>query len=33
MTRRASRIVTEAHEGVRLPWSGTFHSIANGFNA
>ena len=29
MTRRASRIVAEAHQGVRLPWSGTFHSVAN----
>ena len=29
MTRRASRIVAEAHKGVRLPWSGTFHSVAN----
>jgi DNA helicase-2/ATP-dependent DNA helicase PcrA len=35
MTRRASRIVGEiatAHSpSVRLPWSGTFHSIANRF--
>ena len=29
MTRRAARIVAEAHGGVRLPWSGTFHSVAN----
>jgi superfamily I DNA/RNA helicase len=29
MTRRASRIVAEAYKGVRLPWSGTFHSVAN----
>ena len=29
MTRRAGRIVTEARRHVRLPWSGTFHSIAN----
>jgi len=29
MTRRASRIVAEAHKGVRLPWSGTFHAVAN----
>lgn len=29
MTRRASRIVAEAHQGVRLPWSGTFHAVAN----
>jgi DNA helicase-2/ATP-dependent DNA helicase PcrA len=29
MTRRASRIVAEAHKSVRLPWSGTFHSVAN----
>ncbi|MGH8708794.1 MAG: ATP-dependent helicase [Burkholderiales bacterium] len=29
MTRRASRIAAEAHQGVRLPWSGTFHSVAN----
>ena len=29
MTRRASRIVAEAHRSVRLPWSGTFHSVAN----
>ncbi|MGH8688668.1 MAG: ATP-dependent helicase, partial [Burkholderiales bacterium] len=28
-TRRAARIVAEAHGGVRLPWSGTFHSVAN----
>ncbi|HWD23401.1 MAG TPA: ATP-dependent helicase [Burkholderiales bacterium] len=29
MTRRASRIVGEVLREVRLPWSGTFHSIAN----
>ncbi|HZD19034.1 MAG TPA: UvrD-helicase domain-containing protein, partial [Burkholderiales bacterium] len=29
MTRRASRIVGELATAVRLPWSGTFHSIAN----
>src|ERR687896_1610919 len=29
MTRRASRIVAELKKDVRLPWSGTFHSIAN----
>ena len=29
MTRRASRIVAEVKKEVRLPWSGTFHSIAN----
>jgi DNA helicase II / ATP-dependent DNA helicase PcrA len=29
MTRRAARIVAEAHKSVRLPWSGTFHSVAN----
>ncbi|MGE3161883.1 MAG: ATP-dependent helicase [Burkholderiales bacterium] len=29
MTRRAARIVAEAHSSVRLPWSGTFHSVAN----
>ncbi len=29
MTRRAQRIVGEAASAVRLPWSGTFHSIAN----
>ncbi len=29
MTRRAARIVAESHKGVRLPWSGTFHSVAN----
>jgi len=36
MTRRARRIVSEAVEGarnapadIRLPWSGTFHSVAN----
>ena len=29
MTRRAQRIVGETREEVKLPWSGTFHSIAN----
>ena len=29
MTRRASLIVADAHRSVRLPWSGTFHSVAN----
>ena len=29
MTRRASRIVGELATAVRLPWSGTFHAIAN----
>jgi DNA helicase-2/ATP-dependent DNA helicase PcrA len=29
MTRRAQRIVGEVQKEVRLPWSGTFHSIAN----
>ena len=29
MTRRAQRIVGELATPVRLPWSGTFHSIAN----
>jgi len=29
MTRRASRIVAEVKKEVRLPWSGTFHSVAN----
>jgi DNA helicase-2/ATP-dependent DNA helicase PcrA len=29
MTRRAQRIVGEVAAQVRLPWSGTFHSIAN----
>ncbi|HJS36513.1 MAG TPA: ATP-dependent helicase [Burkholderiales bacterium] len=29
MTRRAGRIVAQAHKNVRLPWSGTFHSVAN----
>jgi DNA helicase-2/ATP-dependent DNA helicase PcrA len=29
MTRRAQRIVGEVATQVRLPWSGTFHSIAN----
>jgi hypothetical protein len=24
--------VAEAHRSVRLPWSGTFHSVANRFN-
>ena len=28
MTRRASRIVAEVKKEVRLPWSGTFHSVA-----
>src|ERR687884_1235190 len=31
MTRRASRIVGEIAAAVRLPWSGTFHSMANRF--
>jgi DNA helicase II / ATP-dependent DNA helicase PcrA len=31
MTRRAGRIVAEVRKDVRLPWSGTFHSIANRF--
>src|SRR4051812_31794824 len=31
MTRRASRIAGEIATSVRLPWSGTFHSIANRF--
>jgi DNA helicase-2/ATP-dependent DNA helicase PcrA len=31
MTRRASRIAGELATPVRLPWSGTFHSIANRF--
>ena len=29
MTRRAQRIVGEMKQSVRLPWSGTFHSMAN----
>src|SRR3954470_9360654 len=29
MTRRARRIIGEVHKEVRLPWSGTFHSVAN----
>ena len=29
MTRRAQRIVGESRHNVRLPWSGTFHSVAN----
>ena len=29
MTRRASRIVAEVKKEVRLPWSGTFHAVAN----
>jgi ATP-dependent DNA helicase UvrD/PcrA len=29
MTRRAQRIIGEVSKEVRLPWSGTFHSIAN----
>jgi ATP-dependent DNA helicase UvrD/PcrA len=29
MTRRASRIVAETRKAARLPWSGTFHSVAN----
>jgi DNA helicase-2/ATP-dependent DNA helicase PcrA len=29
MTRRAQRIIGELKSEVRLPWSGTFHSIAN----
>ena len=29
MTRRAQRIVGESARAVRLPWSGTFHSVAN----
>jgi ATP-dependent DNA helicase UvrD/PcrA len=29
MTRRAQRIVGEVMKEVRLPWAGTFHSIAN----
>ena len=29
MTRRAARIVAQAHKGVRLAWSGTFHAVAN----
>jgi len=29
MTRRAARIAAEAGKGARLPWSGTFHAVAN----
>src|SRR5687767_9533113 len=29
MTRRAQRIVAQTMQDVRLPWSGTFHSVAN----
>jgi DNA helicase-2/ATP-dependent DNA helicase PcrA len=29
MTRRAQRIISEVQKEVRLPWSGTFHSVAN----
>ena len=29
MTRRAQRLVGEGRQEVRLPWSGTFHSVAN----
>ena len=29
MTRRAQRIVGEVQREIRLPWSGTFHAIAN----
>ncbi len=29
MTRRAQRIAGETTKAVRLPWSGTFHSVAN----
>jgi len=29
MTRRAGRIVAESGKAARLPWSGTFHAIAN----
>src|SRR5690349_4393541 len=29
MTRRTQRIVGDVVKDVRLPWSGTFHSIAN----
>src|SRR4029453_6192725 len=29
MTRRTQRIVGDVIKEVRLPWSGTFHSIAN----
>jgi DNA helicase-2/ATP-dependent DNA helicase PcrA len=29
MTRRANRIVAQVKKEIRLPWSGTFHSIAN----
>jgi ATP-dependent DNA helicase UvrD/PcrA len=31
MTRRAAKIVGQVAASVRLPWSGTFHSIANRF--
>lgn len=29
MTRRAARVAGKAHRAVRLPWAGTFHSVAN----
>ncbi|HSA88551.1 MAG TPA: ATP-dependent helicase [Burkholderiales bacterium] len=29
MTRRANRIVAQVKKEIRLPWSGTFHSVAN----
>jgi DNA helicase-2/ATP-dependent DNA helicase PcrA len=29
MKRRAARIASEAGKGARLPWSGTFHAVAN----
>jgi DNA helicase II / ATP-dependent DNA helicase PcrA len=29
MTRRANRIVAEVMKEVKLPWSGTFHAVAN----
>ncbi|MEW5864580.1 MAG: ATP-dependent helicase [Pseudomonadota bacterium] len=29
MTRRAARVAGEAHRTVRLPWAGTFHSVAS----
>jgi DNA helicase-2/ATP-dependent DNA helicase PcrA len=29
MTRRAQRLIGEVSQEVRLPWSGTFHAIAN----
>ena len=29
MTRRTQRIIGETRQDVKLPWSGTFHSIAN----